>query len=1203
MSSTKLGVFCDKVLEIGWLLAVIITPLFFNIWSDRVFEPDKLTALRTVALIMAAVWLVKLIEERVSGRRRIELTWHTPLILPTVFMVLVYLLSTALSVTRWVSLFGSYQRLQGTYTTLSYIVIFFIILQELRTREQLDHLITVIILNSLPIALYGFLQHNGLDPLPWGGDVTRRIASNMGNAIFVAAYLIMAALPTLARVVDAFRSILADEDTGIADVLRAAAYIFVFLVQIIAIWYSQSRGPQMGLLAGLGIWMFLGLMALQRAAQRKQPFQPHDLPRDLGRGLLFGLGSLAAAGAAAAIFYFAGKAIAAPGSSIPQWAAMGAAVLVALGIWMVFIVNRRGWRWLWISALLVAILFSAGFLVINLVEPVHEWSKQQPWLGRLDDVLQAEGGTGKVRSLLWEQALALVLPHEPIEFPPTTANPTWRPDRLNFLRPLVGYGPESMFVAANRFYPPLLGHYEKRTSSGDRAHNETMDTLVITGLLGFSAYLWLFGSLFYFGLRWLGFLPDGWRRTVFFVLLTLGPAVTVAAVIAAIGPHFFGLAIPVGMVGGLFLYLIVYSFSLYWEPETVTEPHPHFILLAGVLAAVVAHLIEINFGIAIASTRTTFWAYAGVLVVAGLNLIREHGEEPQGQEAQAAEEGKQSSKRRRKRRRAATARSNLPAWLGPTLAAAIVSGFILGTLTFDFIGTNPERLDQPLAVIWHALTVLPFQDGRASYGMLMIFALTWSMNTVVSMSEMAKRGAFRERKGDSVLATTLYLLVSLAVGLGFALVLAGHLTSLVRTPPQSMGELTRHLALYYGFIVFTLIAGGVALFLGTQRLPRQGARPWGVGALIVLAILAGYTAVETNLNPIRADIVYKQGGYFRQSNQPEMAIQYDQAAIELDPRQDQYYLYLAMDMQKLLWSQEDAAHKELVLREFERVALQAQALNPLATDHSANLARVYQTWWQVSAGQENSQALAELASRYHETATTLSPNNVLLWNQWAQFLITTGNFELAQEKLDRSFELDAEFEETWIIQANLYASQNLITETIGAYEQALEIRPRMTDIWLRLGDAYMYQNLITDGIRAYEQALEVNPRTTDAWLRLGDVHLRQNQWEEAVTAYEQALALKPDHAQAWRVLGSVYAQLGRSGEAIAALQRALELAPEASDAWDTHRLLTIMYSQLGQNETALHHAQMALQLAPENQQPELQALVEQLQLSPEEEQP
>ena len=42
-----------------------------------------------------------------------------------------------------------------------------------------------VILTSLPIAIYGILQRSGLDPLPWGGDVQRRVAANMGNAIFV----------------------------------------------------------------------------------------------------------------------------------------------------------------------------------------------------------------------------------------------------------------------------------------------------------------------------------------------------------------------------------------------------------------------------------------------------------------------------------------------------------------------------------------------------------------------------------------------------------------------------------------------------------------------------------------------------------------------------------------------------------------------------------------------------------------------------------------------------------------------------------------------------------------------------------------------------------------------------------------------------------------------------------------------------------
>jgi tetratricopeptide (TPR) repeat protein len=1170
MSSTKLSAFCDKVLEIGWCLALIITPLFFNVYSSRVFEPDKLTAMRTVATIMAAVWLVKRIEEHISGRRGFELTWRTPLVLPTLFTVVIYLLCTLLSVTSWVSFYGSYQRLQGTYTTLSYIVIFFVVLQELRTRAQLDRLITVVVVNSLAIALYGFLQHNRLDPLPWGGDVSGRIASNMGNAIFVAAYLIMAALPTLARVVDAFRSILADEEASTADVLRAAVYIFALLVQIIAIWYSGSRGPLMGLLAGLGVWAFLGLLSLQRAVRQEQPFQSRDLLKDLGLGLAFGLGSLAAAGGAAAGFYFSGKAIFAQGSSAPQWIAMGAALLVLLGIWMVFIVSRRGWRWLWISAMMISILAIAGFLVINLVEPVHAWSQEQPWLGRLDEVLHAGGGsTGIVRNLIWQGALDLISPHKPLDYPPTPAYPEGRPDPFNALRPLVGYGPESMYVAYNRFYPPLLGHYESRTASPDRSHNETMDSLVITGLLGFAAYLWLFGSIFYFSLHWLGFLPEGWRRILFFALLTLGAvaAVVVVTVTSSLGLHFFCLAIPIGMVGGLFLYLAVYGFSVYWEPELAPKAHPYLIMLTGILCAMVAHFVEINFGIAIASTRTTFWAYAGALVVAGIGLVGEREVEPR-LEQKSTENNRQGGRKRRKRRKAVVQRSDrfsLPSWLGPMLAVAVVGGFVLGTLAFDFI-TNAERLINPLTVVWHALTALPMEGGRTSYGVLMVFALTWLMSAVLFISQMVKGGVFRERKDDWILATVLYLLVSLAVGFAFALVLAGGHTSLVRTPPQSLEELANrvagHLTSYYSFIAFALVAGGVAFLLGMRRLPQQTAHPWGAIALIVLVILAGAIASAINLTPIQADIVYKQADPYDREGQWPAAIELYEYAIRLAPKEDFYYLYLGRARLEQAKTIEDPAVRDNVMRVTEDVLTKAREINPLNTDHSANLARMYRTWAEMTSDAEARQALIQRSSDSYAIATSLSRNHAILWNEWALLYFYVGDFERAQETITHSLEIDPDYEQTWTIQADLYASQNQIADAIEAYKQSLEALPRQTEVWLRLGDMYM----------------------------------GQNQLEKAAEAYEQALELSPNQTRVWRVLGSVYAQLGRLDDAIVALQRALEIAPEASDAWDTHRMLAVIYSQLGQNDMALFHAEMALESAPEDQQPMLQDLVAQLQV-------
>lgn len=173
---SKLSRWCEGLIEAGWLAAVILTPLFFNIHSSRVFEPDKLTLLRSIAVLMSAAWIIRFVDQRGwqslgwLNWRSEDSAWRIPFALPVFLLATVYLLSTVFSVTQSVSWAGSYQRLQGTYTTLSYIVIFALMLATVRRRDQVSRVVTAIIVSSIPVALYAMLQHFELDPLPWGGD-------------------------------------------------------------------------------------------------------------------------------------------------------------------------------------------------------------------------------------------------------------------------------------------------------------------------------------------------------------------------------------------------------------------------------------------------------------------------------------------------------------------------------------------------------------------------------------------------------------------------------------------------------------------------------------------------------------------------------------------------------------------------------------------------------------------------------------------------------------------------------------------------------------------------------------------------------------------------------------------------------------------------------------------------------------------------
>jgi tetratricopeptide (TPR) repeat protein len=1092
----------------------------------------------------------------------------------------------------------------------------------------------------------------------------------MGNAIFVAAYLIMMPL-TLTRIVSTFRSILTDEQSGAGDVLRAAVYIFILLAQLITIYFSQSRGPLLGLLGGLGIWALLGSLLLQRAsrgdgattglhlpgawgraasfgmvgvtaaalfagaillrgsslaaslalsaagvlmaataawgilaANARKGFFARTRPMaalvdDLGKAMGFLILTVVASGLAAAVLYFstsalltwmvrsgpllaayvaaggavlliAGAWLAGRGKTLGWWLAgigglsvilvavvflargqsapaqliaVGGGILALLATWLLFIVNRWGWRWLWMSVVTMAVAAGGLFLAINPGGPLHEVALQQQAIRRYAGILSSESGTARVRSLIWEGALEMVLPHDPINYPPTSDYPRGRADSLNWLRPLVGYGPESMYVAYNRFYPPLLGHYESRTASPDRSHNETMDSLVITGLLGLAAYVWLFGGIIYYGAKWLGLLGSRRRRLLLVCLLALGVVALLAMVLASIGAYFVGLTIPVGLVLGLLIFLAAAGVSAYWEKAPTDGLHPHSLLLVGILATVVAHLVEINFGIAIASTRTTFWALAGLLVVSGLGLSGDLLPPSEEEELQSELGGQPKSRvrsRRRsrgKRRRGSSPASRGPsptlAWLGPVLAVSVVGGFITATLGFDFV-TNAERLSDPVRIVSRALTILPAQGSRRSYGALLVFAITWLMSAVLLVPDVGKREGSGRRQVQA-LAYGVYLLVSLAIGYGFALSLAARQVSFLTSPTtiEALIALSDRIAslltMYYGLIIFTLLAGAAGLIVGL-RLPGQVSHPWGWMAVIVLGVAAGAIIIPYNLRPIQADIVYKQADPYDRQGQWRVSVEQYGHALDLAPREDFYHLYLGRSLLEYATSIQDAGARDQAMRETESVLIQARETNPLNTDHSANLARMYRRWGGLTSDEATRQTLLEQSVRNYEIATSLSPNNALLWNEWSLL--------------------------------NYY--------DIGSVE---------------------------DYEQAHARSLEIDPEYEQTWLICGDVSRTRGELEEAVECYTAALELKPDNAQVWRVLADTFITLQQWPDAIDALSRVIELqsGEATADMWSLHHVLSQLYSQVGDRERALQEAYIAVQLAPQDQITVVQSWLAQLQ--------
>ncbi|MBN1993498.1 MAG: tetratricopeptide repeat protein [Anaerolineae bacterium] len=1110
---TKLSIFCDRVIEAGWLAAAVAVPLFFNIYTARTFEPDKITLLRSIVGVMILAWIISVVERGVSEAdgSSFVLSEHfrrwlkTPLFLPTALLVLVYIISTIFSISPRVSLWGSYQRMQGTYSYLSYVVVFALMAGNLRTREQVDRLVTIIILASIPVGLYGIVQHYGLDPLPWAGDVTYRVASNMGNPIFVASYLIMIVPLTLSRLIEAMSAIIKEEKASWGYTILAAVYIFTLAIQVITILFSRSRGPLLGILGASFIMGLLILLVLRRLHPNPVSLSFKEIGMGFGFMALLGVAGGLGGGLGYLLGWGLDNLLLALNYSIGGVSLMGAALgglLGFLGLYTYMAATEKGWRWLWLSWFGLAVLGVIFVLALNIrgigLDPYLDPIRRLPYLERLANITETQA-TGRVRVLIWDSAMRLVAPHEPLGIPGDEVSP---PDKFNLLRPLLGYGPDSMFNAFAFVYPPNLVEVENRGSSADRSHNETMDSLVITGVLGFLAFYFLMTSLFYYALLWLGWVPDKPARWRLIILLLAGSVAGLVApylLDAEDSPFtFMPLGLPLGLIAGVVIHLVWQAIVTQKENKDRVEFSAHPLLLIGLLGALIGHFIEVHFVFSIAATYTYFWIYAGLMVaLSRINQIQNQAEETTtkteaelgletGTMATLAVEPEEPAfldyenkvrrpKKRRTRRRTGaktpganacqTKTREAPAqalqgeswavWVG---SQGLAMAIILIILTFDFI--TP-----------HFVFSLGDKD---SLSLLWMYVITWYVGLAIALSDTVIR--WQEYWDDRAtwlqilrriagfflwpVAFLLFVfnidkkytrLITLYAFASLSYFFIHYLTHTFLLGVQVMvtrisdvitaaNVLVWGLLSFYGFLfVLFLILALVLAWRQMRGQPFLRAENWWLYPPLILAIFG--LIWFKNINVVRADLYLKDGERYRNQGQWDQAIALHERGKSIDSDEDFYYLMLALDYQ--LMAQDgnvDAARRQQGWQKGEEIALEARRINPYNPDNTGNMGRYYFTLGQVFDPGRFSDAL-----EFFEKATILAPSNVIYHNLWAQTHYIRQNYDAAIDRLKKSIAIDSRYPPTWLLLGDTYAALGNVDEALKAHREAMKLPPRYSD--------------------------------------------------------------------------------------------------------------------------------------------------------------
>ena len=171
--------FYAKAIEMIVITLVILTPLVFYPYLMRNFNPAKELVFEILTIVGLTFWAF-----RALGKERIKFT-PSPLNLPILSFMVICIFSLFWSDNPSISLFELPLFLTGP-------ILYFVTINNLYHKRQIDNILTVILVIGALLGIYGIFQYQGIDFPFWGKNVGRnQVFGLFGNVNYFAEYLIV----------------------------------------------------------------------------------------------------------------------------------------------------------------------------------------------------------------------------------------------------------------------------------------------------------------------------------------------------------------------------------------------------------------------------------------------------------------------------------------------------------------------------------------------------------------------------------------------------------------------------------------------------------------------------------------------------------------------------------------------------------------------------------------------------------------------------------------------------------------------------------------------------------------------------------------------------------------------------------------------------------------------------------------------------
>ena len=156
----KITAWINIIFQFGVLALVVATPfLFWNITSEF-YEIPKLIFFLLATVVLLILWATRWVVEG-----KVTLT-RTPLDLPLLLLLIVFIISTFFAAARPIAIFGNLPRIHGGLATFAvYIISYFVLVSNLKTVNIVGHIVKISLFSGVVLSILSFLSYAGINYL------------------------------------------------------------------------------------------------------------------------------------------------------------------------------------------------------------------------------------------------------------------------------------------------------------------------------------------------------------------------------------------------------------------------------------------------------------------------------------------------------------------------------------------------------------------------------------------------------------------------------------------------------------------------------------------------------------------------------------------------------------------------------------------------------------------------------------------------------------------------------------------------------------------------------------------------------------------------------------------------------------------------------------------------------------------------------